>query len=181
MKIKALIYFIAGSVVLVSASCSPVADLSNPKFFENELITFSYPGNWEIDENVREDYGYRISISGPENSVVILLVISPGWEMNFEDYCKQYSEMLKDNISLGKITRTELSDVVVHPNGMETCQLSLTLSILSENINSTAKFWKIGSGGIAVIGMTQVADEDREKLLDGFRLIEDNITISPQE
>jgi hypothetical protein len=81
-RLHALVWFIVLPSLLYSAAwiglavltmADPVPDLDHPEVYEGETVTFSYPGDWWIDEHEAEGEYESVSLEGMSDAYVEIL------------------------------------------------------------------------------------------------------------
>ena len=101
--------------------------------------------------------------------------------MDFEEYCKSFTESMPASEGIATITKGTLIQVPTERENEQAADFhfmtDVSIEVASAKIPSTANYWKQVHGKIKVIGVTWVSDENRNDVNDGFQLIRDSLSL----
>lgn len=168
-------------LALVGCGCGPKSNVAQPKQYADTLISFAYPGNWTITSEAEKDFGRMLVLEGPDSSVVTLSVFSADWDADLGEFARRYVEAMPASLPLGRIADGALAEVASPRVHEEAIDYRFAIVLVGVKVPHTANFWKQVHGDIKVIGVMQVADEDRTGIDAGFQFIRDALTGSATE
>ena len=151
-----------------------VADLSEPKSYDANQITFQYPKNWQITDDSFSPALHNVFIQSNGEAIVIVQSYQSDIAEDLETFSKNFSESAKSETELGKISDSKI-EAIPENSGFESMQEKWELTILGVSV----PFQRIyGTKKIAdrqVFIIFQVAEEDYSKAVPGFHLIRDSL------
>jgi hypothetical protein len=176
MKSQSILYIF---LTLFLFSCltgcfEEAADLSEPKSYGANQITFQYPKNWQITDDSFSPAVHNLFIQTNGEAIVIVQSYQSDIAEDLKTFSKNFSESAKSETGLGKISVSKL-EAIPESSGFESMKEEWELTILGESV----PFQRIyGTKKIAdrqVFIIFQVAEEDYLKAVPGFHLIRDTL------
>jgi len=163
-------------LMLPGSGCGPKADLAQPKQYSHALVSFSYPGNWKLTSDAEQKFGRMLILEGPDSSIVTLSVFTADWDADLHEFANLYVEGLPQSIPIGRIADGTLTDVASPRTSEEAVDYRFAIVLVGTKVPHTANLWKQVHGDTKVIGVTQVSDEDRPGIDEGFQFIRDTLS-----
>lgn len=143
----------------------PDADLNNTKSYNKNGISFKYPGNWSLSDELTGDI-LSIYLETPGDTVVIIQNYPIDYSMNLKDFSDDFRKSMSENLPIGKIssqTTLSTSDTMVDEE--------FSISLAGETIPHRRKFLVKDSDKSNCFLIYQVPKEDYEKSQIGFEFI----------
>lgn len=172
MKIRLIVLLVLSSFLL---SCSGPKE----KVYEKNGISFSYPGNWGVKEDI--DYGdgsYYLSIERKgydESGLVVFAWVKSDVESSIEEMLEASLDFLRESDVIENLVISPVTPVTL--NGISGIYVSYTMSIQGI-MPHTGKFYLLENENWKVSFLQQEADEDAEKNKAGFKLIESTFELN---
>jgi hypothetical protein len=158
----------------------PKADLSAPKKYSKGGITFSYPKNWKVSEEIYTPDVHYVSVETPAEAIVILQSYSIDIADEFSDYSKTFSADASGELTIGKIATTKLVELP-QAKGYEWISEGFCISLLGESIPHKRLYGCKDVGDRRLFLIFQVSDEDAVNVQSGFELIRDSLRITNKQ
>jgi len=153
--------------------CERVADISSPIKYENEGISFSYPRNWKVTEDVRrQDFRY-IFIESPGDAIFIVQIYSRNDAVSFNEFVRWFSSQSKKETPVGKMEDNTFSTVekTTHGEGVKGVKENFSMTLLGTQVPHIREYYTIDSNDEVAFLVGQAATEDLSKTEPGFDLI----------
>ncbi len=162
----------------------PKPDVDNPKAFELDGLSLSYPGNWSVSQESEAVENVTITTATFEstgNAMLIVQQFAPSVPLDMSELATEYASTIQSSASteMGGIATvnvgasTEISREILGAsrNGRQT---HMSISVLGESVPHTLDVLGAELEDRTVVFISQVADEDRAKSLPAFELIMDS-------
>lgn len=170
-------------------------ELGSPMTYDDERVTFKYPGNWKLREVHSETYegirtdGILVESSGSAiASIIVFYGVTNHDVLEFmtadvfslvqeSARAEELEKIMGAASSLSKVSATKVSREPSRSKATEEEQLvhNFSLTVLGESSPHRAEIHRFVGEGSLVITYFQVADEERAVLDPGFALIYDTI------
>ncbi|MEM7152582.1 MAG: hypothetical protein AAF799_07060 [Myxococcota bacterium] len=164
----------------------PDADVEHPKSFSHSGLSFSYPGNWEVEaeQETIEDIGVTtLTVESSGSALLMIVQYQPSGEFG-EDYAEEFlDDVVKEMAATadGAFTVKSLGvqDATRTLFGREVRgrQKALSTSMLGEKVPHTQRAFVVDLEDRSVVTYSQIADEDAKKARPGFELVLDSLAI----
>ncbi len=178
MKINLL--FIALLCLVTLSACEQNAEISTPKKYNKEGISFNYPSNWEITEDVFSDGVYEISVETPGNAIFLMMIYK---ETNavvpLDKFSKLFSEAFAEVLPLGKSSTNSFTPVTRVKKQWNSAGIreKFDISILKLVIPFEREFHSIKKSGKVGYLISQAEVEEMPHVEPGFNLIRETFLI----
>jgi hypothetical protein len=147
------------------------ADIGNPKEYQGEKISFRYPGNWAISDDLNQDGTRMVSVDSPGEATLMITIVDKKKAFSIKEYSNIVTASLSENspdekgdFAFGPVTRD---------GRFKALTATWTMTFLGESIPHTIFFRRRRYGKKVCFIMAQVADEDLAKVEPGFKQVFD--------
>lgn len=171
-------------VIGVSLSgCEKAAEVAKPLSYEKEGVSFQFPSNWTVTEDVTEDDFRYIFVESPGDSIFIFHIYAEGDEMDLREYAEWFSGEMKVALPIGTpgestFTPTERETGAGRLEGLLE---DLPVTFLGERVDQKHEYVRIEAGGRVVYLIASAPAEDLELVAPGFDLIFRGVRIEASE
>jgi hypothetical protein len=178
MKIKRILFALLFLVPLLA--CEKNAEISTPKKYNKEGISFNYPSNWEITEDAFSDGVYQISVETPGNAIFLMMIYK---ETNavvpLDKFSKLFSEAFAEVLFLGKSSTSSFTPVTRVKKQWNSAGIreKFDISILKLVIPYEREFHSIKKSGKVGYLISQAEVEEMPHVEPGFNLIRETFLI----
>lgn len=161
------------STFTLLTGCEREADLTHTSSYQKNGFSFSLPGNWEVKEDV-QDEGYRyLLVSSPGDAMLIITQFQHKNTIKLRDYIdgiinSSSAEMPIGEREEGKLTAIERK---LSGNVFKGYVNDFNISLAGISVPHTAEFFDISNKETDIFLFTQVSNEDRDKVKEGFDLV----------
>lgn len=155
------------------SGCEKAADISVPASYAKESLSFSYPQNWKITEDVKQQRTRYIFVESPGNAILIAMTYSKDDSVSLEEFAKRFSSQNKEELSVGKMEQSTFSPIekTIHGKEMKGIGESFSMTILGEQVPHIREYYTVNSNSEVAYLVTQTATEDLSKTKPGFELV----------
>lgn len=164
------------TIIITLASCTEhQADIENVKQYENNGITFEYPGNWEVSEDIEES-GFRYLFVEAPREAILKIEIYPKKEsftlLEFIDLdIKGFESEVPTGFTISDKSAITKTQKLVSGKLSTGYKYSFNLSALGTDVPHVQEYYMLNTDSKSVYVMTNVADEDLHLEETGFELI----------
>jgi hypothetical protein len=153
--------------------CEKAADISSPIKYEKENVSFSYPQNWKVTEDVRQQDLHYIFVESPGDAIFIIQIYSKNGAVSFNEFVEWFSSQSKAEIPVGKMEESIFSTVEKGniATGMKGIKENFSITLVGEKVPHTREYYTVDSDNEIAFLVTQTATEDMRKTESGFDLI----------
>jgi len=162
-------------VLLFISSCSEKqADIINTKIYEVAHLSFSYPANWEVTEDIENEGVRFLFIESPGDAIIKVEVYDNGESFDLKEFVRLDIDAFKQevpsilNLAEGKITPISRQYNQKEFNGY---RYEFNISIANIDIPHVSDFFISVSPKKTAYITNQVAIEDLGKVSSGFKLV----------
>jgi len=166
-------------VAITLWGCERGADVSSPAQYNKSGISFSYPGNWEVVEDVEESDFRYLTVESPGDAIFIIAVYQKQDALPLKDYVKEFSAMTREEMPIGDIGESSFASInkLAVPNSKEGIQEKVPMRLLGVEVPHVREYYLVESGDKVAFLISQVATEDLGHVEPGFKLIFDKFKI----
>jgi hypothetical protein len=177
-----LVTFLLGAFLV--AACESVPELREPQSYSRDGISFRYPGNWSITEDmVRTGFPrFRyLSLESPGSATVIVTCHEPRLDLSVEEFAAEFHrKALEETEKLplgpfepfsaqtGKTVSVQSAVGGIPTHGVEQ---SFSISAGSQRLPHRFRAFKVESESATAFLLVQAADEDWDLVAPGFDLV----------
>lgn len=156
------------SISLLLAGCweSP-ADISNPQTYDKDGLTFTYPGNWKVVEDVAGDPVRYLFVESPGEALVIVQVDSSGQAKSLKPFAESFSQRAATETPIGSTGQNEFGPLETRA-AYEAIQEKFSITLLSVEVSHTRVYLRKASGDTTLFIINQASDEDLASVEPGF-------------
>ena len=167
------------SLVLILASCEKKADISAPNIYDEQGITFSYPGNWKISSNASNSDVRYIILESPGDAIFIIQIYSRETALPLNAYAKWFAEQAKKETPLADRIIGTFSDLTEKLNTLETGAIreAFQVKLMGQKIPHRAEYYRLEKNNQVAFLISHSSTEALEKVAPGFMLIIQSFTI----
>ena len=160
------LFFALCVLCMLSACTEPQAQISNPKEYANNGVSFKHPQNWKVTEDKRTSDLRYIFVETPGDALIIFQFYGIANDMELLGYANAFSGGAEEETPIGRFSPSTFDEPV---DGR--LKENLSISVLGQNIPHTREYLKYNYGNEVCFLVFQVADEDLTKTRKGFDLI----------
>lgn len=177
MNIAPAILLLSIGFLLVGCG-EPVADVAKPQSYEKGGLKFRYPGNWKIAEDEDLGAGVRhLSVETGGDALVVVQLFPMESAHSLEDYARAFSTETAAALPIGKMTGSKFTPLA-EADGFARLQENCTLQLLGEKIPHVRHYLSRDFGELRCFLICQVADEDLQKVTDGFKQVAASLSVA---
>jgi len=165
-------------LALVAGCGEPHADLKKPKSHRSGAITFDYPSNWNIAEELVLPEIHNLFVKTPGNALVILQSYPTDDADSLRGFSSAFSLSAADEAPFGKVAAATLSDLP-GAHGYEWIMEEFKIDLLGESVPHRRLYGTKEIGDRKVFLIFQAATEDFSKAEPGFELIRNTLRGAP--
>ena len=169
MKIYSVIIILI-AILVVSGCGEPKADIETPKSYDNSGLTFNYPKNWTITEDIVEGEIRYVFVETPGDAIVIIQLLPKSDSGTVEEFSRSFSSEMVESISIGEVIEINF-DALDLQNGYSRIKEEFSISLLGEEVPLVRTYWSKDYEGLRCFIICQSAPEDLAKVAPGFDLI----------
>lgn len=160
------------------ASCEKVADVSSPQKYEKPYVSFSYPGNWDVTEDVVEDGIRYIYVESPGNAIMFIHIHPMKDRISFKKFVKWFSDAYRQENAISGNTQSKFSPLnkQVASRSLKGTKEDLQL----DNMPHKREYFALAGKQQVGFLISQVSNEDLQNVQPGFDLIFSSFTTSAQ-
>lgn len=172
-------------VALPVAGCETSPDVRRPQSYSKDGISFSYPGNWSVTEDVVKpgDSRYRyLFVESPGSALVIVQHYEPHIDRSVEEFAAEFHRKLVAEVEeialLGPLkpfsghagTAVAVRSVVagIQREGIEQ---SFSVSAAGERVPHKFRAFRVDTASATAFLIVQAATEDWNLVAPGFDLV----------
>ena len=157
-------------LAFVLFACEEQADLSNSQAYTKDGVSFTLPGNWTVVEDIAEENFRYISIESSGDAVAGISLFYNGVRIELEDYIDLIIESFNDELPVGSRNRGEVFEFT--PDNKENIAKAIrnqfAITLASVEVPHTSDFYEMKTNSDSVVIFTQVSDEDKDLVQQGF-------------
>lgn len=151
------------------------ADLTEPKEYNSNQISFKYPKNWEISADSNTTAFHNIYMQTQGEAIVIYQSYPSDVAESLTTFSKDFSKkMTQTEIPMGEISQSELK-TIPKVAGFEGIEETFDISIIGISVPHKRIFLSKKIADRQVFLIFQAAIEDQPQTLSGFNLIRDTL------
>ncbi len=153
----------------------PQPQLSAPKTYRSGTITFDYPKNWKITEDLVNPAIHYLFVETPGDALVILQSFPLDEAEGLAAFTKAYSESAATEMPVGKMVQSTFTDMP-ETGGYEQIEEEFNVNLFGETVPHRRLYETKGIGDRQVILIFQVATEDFATAEPGFELMRNSLS-----
>ena len=169
---KLLLVFLVGAL-LVGSGCERVADVSSPHRYSKDGVSFLYPGNWNVVDDIAVAGIKYLTIESPGDAIFIVQVYSAEARETLNEFVEGFSKGFQEELPVGTVGASSTSGIkrVGKAGELIGIRQNVEILFLGENVPHVRDFFVVeGSGRVAYL-VGQSAEEDFEKTEPAFEQI----------
>lgn len=162
-------------LIFISACSEKQADMKNQLKYEKDGLSFSYPANWEVTEDIENENVRFIFVESPGDAIIKIEVYPTEQSFELKEFVKLDVEALIKEIpsilaldSDNKIEEIKTSIKGVEFNGYKH---EFNISVVNIDVSYVSEFYSFPSLKKVAYLTNQVATEDLEKVNGGFKQV----------
>jgi hypothetical protein len=176
MKIVKLLII---AILISSLGCEKNADIDYVYEYNEGGISFEFPGNWQVAENISEGESRHIVVESPGFAFFAVQKLTKENSFDLSEYVTTYVNLMKDEMPFGKLSEGHKSSVIRNIGGHEINGIknNITITVLKEEVPHEQTIFKIPLKRSDIFLIAQVATADKQFVTEGFDLIFDTFKI----
>ena len=169
-------YLIILTLLCIMSACSErEADIRNQTKYEKEGLTFTYPANWVVTEDIENEGGRFIFVESPGDAIVKIEIYPFDESFELKEFVELDIEGLAREIPgiLAMEGGNEIKEIKTSINGIDFSgyKYDFNVSIVNIDVPHVSEFYSFSSPNKVAYLTNQVASEDLEKVNTGFQLV----------
>lgn len=162
--------------ISITCACERAADITHPKHYDKDLITFDYPGNWTVTGDEVDADGFRtIILETPGDGLVLIQHFKDPPALDLEAYARLFSELTKKEMPFGEVSDGVFSPYPYTPPGttltLDGLQQRFSITVLDQKVPHVRGFFGFDTHYPRTAFICQVASEDLANVRPGCDLI----------
>jgi len=180
-------------LALLSAGCETAPDLQHPRFYLSDGISFRYPGNWSVTEDVGgpDVLTYRnLFIESSGSAIVVVQSYEPPIDKPLEDYAAEFHRAELESLGeLARIGPLQPFDgqagapvpVVARIGGLprEGVEYVFSIVALGAAVPHKLRAFKVETDSATTFLVVQAATEDWSSVAPGLDLVLESFEVLP--
>jgi hypothetical protein len=172
-------------------ACEKKPEIQSPLSYAKDGISFRYPGNWSVTEDVEPpgESGFRyLFVESPGSATVIVQYYNPGMDLGVEEFAAEFHKgTLAETEQFGRLGplstlqvtsgNTVLVRALVGGSLREGVERSFSISAVGEQVPHTSRAFKLDAGPATAFVVVQAATEDWDLVGPGFDLVLESLRV----
>lgn len=173
--------FVVLFALLLIVACGDKAKLDKPKTYHKGKISFSYPSNWDIDQEVVESDIHYVVLTTPGQGLFVVQAHISDFAMSLEDFSQWFSEEARAALPL--LTRSE--GVFEPIESLPSDELSsgvlekFTIGLFGQEVPHKAHYYLAQGEKLDAFIITQYRTDIEGELALGYEHIFDSLIVGP--
>jgi hypothetical protein len=169
---------LAGCERVLGFFSEPKAQVDEPLRYEKDEISFLYPGNWKVAEEVTQENGIElrtINVESAGNALLMIQSFKPGVEIDLGEHIELTMGAMQEEVGkqvggLADSTRGSVTDFEREFLGATRAgkKAAITITALGEKVPSSVALIGAVLEDRTVLLFTTIPDEDRKSVEAGF-------------
>lgn len=106
-------------IALLLPGCDYLPGSASPAIFENTILRFEYPANWQVAAGGASGGMQYVVVTGPSSTEVIFQVYPRAGAPSLREYADWFSAEFSQQVSLGRIEQIVFTPVSRNIGGLE--------------------------------------------------------------
>ncbi len=160
-------------LLLAFAGCEKTADVVNVQVYQHDGVSFSLPGNWNVSEDVTEGTFRYIIVESPGDALFMLNEHPKEDSLSLEKFVEAFTDNMSSELPFGQLSSLDRSavEVVIDGETRKGIKNKIDIVVLGEKVPHEQTYFKLAHQRSDIFLITQVADEDKSLVDQGFELI----------
>ena len=150
-------------------------DISIPKGYDSNQISFKYPKNWEITQDYYTPAVHNLFVETAGDALVILQSYQPDLAEDLESFSKSFAESSRTDTPIGEASLGHEFENIPKEAGYEWIREQFEISLLGVSVPHRRIYGTKKIADRQIFLIFQVATEDYSKTEPGFRLIRETL------
>ena len=173
-----------GGLGLALACGGGPPDLEQPQRVSTERVSFSHPGNWQLELEESDVDGVAMSIhtmTSPNNAVVVVCVYDVAMALDVSSITDRFLENAAMELGPIDLTETERVQSLRQLSGTDVTGLKVgfTVSVLGVDVPHTQYGYTFETSARSAWIIVQVPDDERTLEQPGIDLVLDSLVVAP--
>lgn len=169
------------SVLVLSGACLLCAcerkpDVSNPLSYRSAHLTFDYPGNWKVADDIASEASHHLIIETPGEALVVLQSQEETLFPGASEIAKSFSDAAREEMPFGQLSESTFTEAG-EKAGFRLLKEEFSITVAGETVAHQRVYATRKAGGRVQLIIFQVAAEDLAKVQAGFDLISGSLAI----
>ncbi len=177
----------AGCERVMGFFSEPKAQVDAPQRYDNDAISFAYPGNWKVSEETTQESGVElrtINVESAGNALLMIQSFKPAVEVDLAEHIEVTMAAMQEEVgkqvggladsARGGVTDFERTFLGERRTGK---RAAITVTALGERVPSTVALLGAVLGDRTVLLFSTIPDEDRAAVEAGFDQVIDSLQV----
>lgn len=174
MRSPHLFLLLVFSTLLVGCG-EPLPDISSPKTHRSGTITFDYPGNWKVVEDLVTPAVHSLFVETPGDTLVILQSYPVEDAVDLTSFSEAFSKNAMTDSSVVKMDSSVFASLP-DASGYKWVREDFNVNLFSESVPHRRLYGIKVMGDRQMVFILQVPTEDYATADAGFQLIRDTLS-----
>jgi hypothetical protein len=172
-NMRTLMLGIWAILLLGLLGCEKAADISSPIKYEKENVSFSYPQNWKVTEDVGQQDVRYLFVESPGDAIFMALIYSKNDAVPLSEFVEWFSSQSREETPIGNVGKSSFSAVEKNKFSprMKGIKENFAISLLGEQTPHIREYYAMDTKNKIAFLVAQAATEDLSKVAPGFDLI----------
>lgn len=159
-------------------------DLAQPQTVSTERVSFSYPGNWELELSESTVEGVAMSIhtmTSTSNTVVVVCAYDVAMALDVSSITDQFLAHAAGELGPVGLVETDRVQSLRRLSGVDVTglQVGFTVSVFGVEVPHTQYGYTFETSSRSAWVIVQLPDDDRSQEQPGIDLILDSLVVAP--
>jgi len=165
--------------LLLFTGCEQTADIQSPLHFANDVVSFDYPGNWDITDEETTEWGGYIIIESPGDAIFIIQNYQKDDALELSDFVTWFAEVTQQEMPVGDVQSGSRIPIEQEISGVATqgVREQFIIELLGVEVPHRRTYFTVeGTNDVGFL-IAQTAEEDIHLVQAGFELIWNSVSI----
>ena len=166
---------------LLAACYERLADLDKPQTYQQDGISFVYPGNWKVTEDTTIEHARFIFLESTAEAIIKVEIYPIEESYELEEFVELDIESLQAEYpKIFNISNSHSVSPIVTPLSnidLDGYQYEFTISLLGVDVPHVSNYYQFNSETLSAYVSQQVAVDDLGKVVGGFHLVLDSFKV----
>lgn len=157
--------------------CDYLPSNSPPATFENDIVQFEYPDNWEVSDGGAAGGLQYVIIDGPSSTEIILQIYPREGAPSLNEFAQWFSQEFRQAVAFGSIEKISFSEVTKNLGTLETTGIreNFSLTVIGIGVAHSREYFAIETDNLLIFLVFQIADDGARLWGEQFTQIQESL------